>query len=115
MWLRMTLALSFLLGAACSNNDLPNRAALVIFVDDNCIKRRFTMINGEGVTVSTYEADGGLTPVAYFDSLAQAKNAYPAATKASNCPANITVTPADLKIHPPFPDTPSDGGSDVGG
>ncbi len=112
-WLRKTVALLLLLAAACSNDRKPS-AMLIAFVDENCVKRRFTQIDGQGITVSTYEADGGLTPVAYFDTLAQANKAYPVATKSTNCPADLTVTTDDLKSHRPFPFNASDAGSDGG-
>lgn len=112
-WLRNTMALLLLLVAACSNDRKPS-AMLIAFVDENCVKRRFTQIDGQGITVSTYEADGGLTPVASFDTLAEAKKAYPPATKSTQCPSDLTVTVDDLKNHRPFPFDTSDAGSDAG-
>ena len=111
-WLRKTVALLLLVAAACSSDRKPS-AMLIVFVDENCVKRRFTQIDGQGITVSTYEADGGLTPVAYFDTLGEANRAYPA-TKSIHCPADLTVTIDDLKSHRPFPFNTSDAGSDGG-
>ncbi len=105
MWLRMTVALLLIATTACENE---RRAWSVIFVDENCIKRRLTVIEGEGVTVSTYEADGRLTPVAHFETFDQARAAYPDATKA--CP-DVAVTKADLSR--PLPSITPDGGSDI--
>jgi hypothetical protein len=103
---------SLLLAAACSNE---RRAAVsMTFVDENCVKRRFTQIDGQGVTVSTYEADGGLTPVAHFETWAQADNAYPVPTKPTNCPEGLKVTLDDLKSHRPFPVDVPDAGADIG-
>ncbi len=84
------------------------------FVDENCVKRRFTQIEGQGVTVSVYEADGGLTPVAHFATWDEADKAYPTPTKPIHCPDGLTVTVDDLKRHPPFPFDVSDGGSGTG-
>ncbi len=109
MWLRMTVALLLISTTACENE---RRAVSVIFVDENCIKRRFTLVEGEAVTVFTYEADGGLTQTARFETLDEAKKAYPSATKASGCPDNVTVTPEDLR-HRPSPAVTPDGGSDM--
>ncbi len=111
--LRLTLVLVFCGGATISTTACENerRAWSVIFVDENCVKRRFTTIEGEGVRVSTYEADGGLTPTARFDTLDQAEAAYPSATMATNCPDSVAVTKADL--HRPLPALTPDGGSDI--
>jgi hypothetical protein len=110
-WLRITVTLFLLLPAACSNDRKPS-AMLIVFVDENCVKRRFTQVDGQSITVSTYETDGGLTPVASFDTLGEATKAYPVATASSHCP-DLTVTVDDMKSHRPFPFNTSDAGSDT--
>ncbi len=111
-WLRRTVAFLLLLAAACSNDR--KSAVSTVYIDENCVKRRLTQIDGEGITVYTLESDGGLTKVAYFDTWTQARKAYPSETGSSNCPDDLTVTIDDLKRNRPYPVITSDAGSDGG-
>lgn len=95
MWLRNVTVLLLLI-CGCSE---PRRWH-TIFVDENCIKRRFDFVDGEGVKVSTIGADGTLTVTAHFTTGEEAMKAYPIHHKgAAPCPADVRVSVADA--YPP--------------
>lgn len=66
----------------------------MITVDETCTKRRFDKIDGQGVTVYTYEPNGSVTFAAKFETLAEAEKAFPARTSGP-CP-DVTVSKSDL-------------------
>ena len=93
MWLR-TAIVFLLLGAAACNEP---RHWATVFVDETCTKRRFDVVEGREVKVSTYGPDGTLTVTAHFDTVEEAKRAYPTLTSSRPCPESVTVTPADMQ------------------
>lgn len=100
MWCRTVIAFFMLLAIACNE---PRHWATV-FVDETCTKRRFDVVDGQSVTVSTYEPDGTLTVTTHFETVEEAKRAYPTLTSSRPCPETVTVTASDLQRNRPLPD-----------